>query len=82
MSANPERAIGPVLRLLLAVIGGSALVAALVVANGEVRSAMRGAPILPTLIVFFCAVIVAGGALLIRGALRGRIRFRRVHHSR
>ena len=78
MSANPERPIGPGFRALLAIIGLTALLAALIVANAEVRLAMGGPPLLHTLVVAFCAVVVAGGALLVRGALRGRIRFRRV----
>ena len=80
MNANPERPIGPGFRVLLAVIGLTALLAALIVATAEVKLAMGGPPLLHTLVVVLCGVIVAGGALLVRGAVRGRIRFRRVRH--
>ena len=74
MSVNGERSIGLVLRIVLAIIGAAALAAAFVVGTAQLRS-----PSLLALFVGgFCLVILAGGVLLIRGAVRGRIRFRRV----
>ena len=81
MMADSERPIGLVLRVLLAVIGLSAIVAALVVAAAEFQSVIRTPAFFPALLLpCFCLVIVFGGVLLIRGAVRGRIRFRGIRH--
>jgi hypothetical protein len=83
MTAGSERPIGLVLRVLLALIGLSALVAAFVVGVAQLRSTtMSGSTPLPALILgCFCVVIAIGGVLLIRGAVRGRIRFRRIRRT-
>ena len=73
-SVPPERPIGLVLRTLLALSGLAALAAGFLVGTAEWRS--------PSLVAYFvgafCLAVAAGGVLLIRGAARGRIRFRRV----
>jgi len=74
MNAGAERPIGLVLRILLAITGVAALAAAFVVGTAQLRSPS----ITAVLVAAFCLVILAGGVLLIRGAVRGRIRFRRV----
>jgi uncharacterized membrane protein YidH (DUF202 family) len=82
VSAGSERTIGLVLRLLLAVIGLATLVAAFVVGVAQLRSSTRGSPPLPALILgCFCVVVGIGGVLLLRGAVRGRIRFRRIRRT-
>jgi hypothetical protein len=79
MSTGSERPIGLVLRLLLAVVGLTALVAAFIVGVAPLRSTTQGAPPLPALVLgCFCVVVAIGGVLLVRGAVRGRIRFRRI----
>jgi di/tricarboxylate transporter len=81
MSAGPERPIGLVPRLLLAVVGLAALVAAFIVGVAQLGSATRASPI-PTLVLCCsCVVVAIGGALLVRGAVRGRIRFRRIRRT-
>jgi hypothetical protein len=72
---SSEQPIGPGLRVLLAVIGAAAVAAGSVVVTAELQSTARSP--LSILAVAFCVVIVVGGAVLIRGAMRGRIRFRR-----
>jgi hypothetical protein len=82
MSAGPERPIGLVLRLLLAVVGLAALVAAFIVGVAQLRSTTRGAPPLVALVlVCSCVVVAIGGVLVVRGAVRGRIRFRRIRRT-
>ena len=71
------------MRALLAVIGAAALGAGLLVAAAELRAASRGAPVAPALAATaVCAVVMLGGAALLRGALRGRIAVRRPAPSR
>ncbi len=65
--------------MLLAIIGLAALVAACIVAVTQLRSTAQ--PALLALVVGFCAVVAIGGVLLVRGALRGRIRFRRIRRT-
>jgi len=80
---NEERVLGIGLRVLLAVIGIAALGAGLVVAATELRSAHLGSPPLPTMLASVVALVAAfGGALLIRGALRGRIAVRPIRRDR
>lgn len=82
MSTAAERPIGPVLRLLLGLIGLAALVAASIVGVAQLRPTTPGLPPLLTLLLGgFCVVVAAGGVLLIRGAIRGRIRFRRIRRG-
>ncbi len=82
MNAGPERPIGLVLRLLLAIIGLAALVAAFIVGIAQLGSATRASAPLPALAIgCFCVVVATGGALLVRGAVRGRIRFRRIRRT-
>ena len=65
------------MRLLLGVIGTAALIAAIIVIAAQPRALTTGASFLPALLIGFCVTIIAGGVLLIRGAIRGRIRFRK-----
>lgn len=80
MGANAERSLSPVLRVLLGVIGATAVAAGIVV----IAYALRGFDIAPVgpalaraLAVVVAALAVVGGAQLMRGALRGRIVHRR-----
>jgi predicted ABC-type sugar transport system permease subunit len=77
---DSERPIGFVLRVLLAVIGLSGILAAFVVAAAEFQSVTRPAFLPALLLACFCLVIVFGSVLLVRGAVLGRIRFRRTRH--
>ena len=82
MSVGPERPIGVVLRLLLAVTGLAALVAAFIVGVAQLRSTTEGTPSFPAVVLGCCCIVVAiGGVLLVRGAVRGRIRFRRIRRT-
>lgn len=73
-----ERALTPVLRALLAALGAVAVGAGVVVMTMQLQAAYRGSPLLPALVITpFCAIVVIGGATLIRGAVRGRMEFRR-----
>jgi hypothetical protein len=73
-----ERTLTLGLRVLLALIGVTAVAAGVVVAVAEVRRLALGSPPVPTiLVVLLCGVVLLGGASLIRGALRGRIAVRR-----
>jgi hypothetical protein len=75
---TPERALGWGLRVLLGVLGAAALVAGLLVGATELRRLTHGAPPLPALAAAaFCILVVAGGIVLVRGAVRGRIVVRR-----
>ena len=80
MGANAERSLSPVLRVLLGVIGATAVAAGIVV----IAYVLRGLDIPPVgaalgraLAVVVAALAVVGGAQLMRGALRGRIVHRR-----
>jgi hypothetical protein len=69
--------LGPVLRVLLAVIGTTALGSGIVVAATELRYAYLGSPLVPTVLASGVAAVAAvGGLLLLRGAIRGRIAVR------
>jgi len=73
-----ERELGVGMRVLLGLVGAAALGASVLVAATELRLAARGSPLLPTLAAAaVCAVVAAGGAVLLRGAARGRIVVRR-----
>jgi hypothetical protein len=74
---TPERPIGPGLRLLLGVIGTVALIATIIIITAEVGALRTGASFVAALLIGFGIAIIAGGVLLIRGAIRGRIRFRK-----
>ena len=78
-----ERDLGSGLRVLLGVVGAAALGAGLVVAGIELRYAYLGSPRVPTLVASLVAGLAAlGGALLIRGASRGRIAVRSPRRGR
>ena len=78
-----ERVLGSGFRVLLGAIGAAAFCAGLVVAATELRYAYLGSPAGPTLLVALIAACVAvGGAVLIRGALRGRIVVRPTRRDR
>lgn len=80
---NAERPLGLVLRLLLAVVGLAAVFAVGVIGLGFARSTTPPVQSPASLIVgAFCLLIVLGGILVVRGAIRGRIRFRRIRRSR
>jgi hypothetical protein len=82
VTAGPERPIGLVLRLLLAIIGLAALVAACIVGVVQLRSTAQDSPPLPALVLgCFCVAVAIGGVLLVRGAVRGRIRLRRIRRT-
>ena len=69
--------LGPGLRVLLGIIGTAALGSGIVVAATELRSAYLGSPLLPTLLASLVAGIAAlGGALILHGAVRGRVTVR------
>ena len=75
----PQRitSLGPGLRVLLAIIGAAAIGSALIVATAQIRSANLGsAPVRTTLALLVSAVVAIGGALLLRGAVQGRIAVR------
>jgi len=72
-----ERVLPSGLRVLVGLIGAAALGAGFVVAATELRYAYLGSPLLPTLLASVVASVVAlGGAVLLRGAVRGRIAVR------
>ena len=78
-----ERDLGSGLRVLLGVVGAAALGAGLVVAGIGLRDAYLGSPRVPTLVASLVALPAAlGGALLIRGAFRGRIAVRSPRRGR
>src|SRR5262245_6686926 len=78
-----ERDLGPGLRLLLFLVGATALGGGIVVGTTEIRRAYSGSVVVPSLLVAIVAgVIVVGGGVLIRGALRGRIKVRRPRRAR
>jgi hypothetical protein len=73
-----ERDIGVGMRVLLGVVGAAALGAGLAVGATELRVAYLGSPLAPTLAAAaVCAIVAAGGVVLVRGAVRGRIVVRR-----
>jgi len=75
----PQRitSLGPGLRALLAIVGAAAIGSALIVATAQIRSANLGsAPVRTTLALLVSAVVAIGGALLLRGAVQGRIAVR------
>jgi hypothetical protein len=77
-----KRVLGIGLRILLGIIGTAALGAGVLVAATELRAAHLGSPAVPTLLASVVALLAAGGgALLIRGALRGRIAVRPVRRD-
>ena len=69
--------LGPVLRVLLGVIGTAALGSGVVVTATELRLAYLGSPLLPTLLAALVAGLAAlGGGLVLRGVIQGRIAVR------
>ena len=73
-----ERALGWGMRVLLGVLGAVGLGAGLAVGATELRYVYLGAPPLPGIAAaIVCGVVMAGGATLLRGAIRGRIVVRR-----
>ena len=72
-----DRSLGPGLRLLIGIVGLSAIGAGLLVCVTELRLAYLGSPRIPTLIAAMVAGMAAvGGGLIVRGAIRGRIAVR------
>jgi hypothetical protein len=73
-----ERELGIGLRVLLGVLGATAVGTSLAVGAYEVQRADFGAPLAIALaLALFCGVVASGGVLLLRGAWRGRIAVRR-----
>ena len=78
-----ERRLGSGLHVLIGVIGAVALGAGLIVGVSELRYAYLGSPALLTLLASLVAAVVAlGGAVLLRGAWRGRITVRSPRRDR
>ena len=78
-----ERNLGWGMRSLLGLVGAIALVAGIIVGVTGLRWLSLGAPPLPTfLAVIVCGLVVAGGATVLRGAVRGRITVRRPSRRR
>ena len=78
-----ERVLGSGLRVLIGIVGAAALGAGLVVGATELRYAYLGSPLLRTFLTALVAGVVAiGGAVLLRGALRGRIAVRSMRRDR
>lgn len=80
----PERTLGVGLRLLLGLIGAAAVGAGGVVGAIELRIASKFWPYWPAVAVAaFCAIVVVGGLLLLRGAVSGHLMVRRTRrHGR
>ena len=75
---SPEQTLGWGMRALIAVIGAAAFGAGLTVTATELQGLRRGAALLPSLLIMGVACLaLLGGALLLRGAYRGRIEVRR-----
>jgi hypothetical protein len=73
-----ERDLSVGLRLLLGVIGATAVGASLAVGAYEIQRADFGASFAIALaLALFCGGVASGGVLLLRGAWRGRIAVRR-----
>ena len=69
--------------MLIGVIGAAAVGAGFVVGATELRSAYLGSPLAPTLLAAVVAgFVAAGGVVLLRGALRGRIAVRTPRRNR
>ena len=80
MRANAERSLSPVLRVLLGVIGATAVVAGIMVITNALHGfdiAAAGPALGRALAVVVAALAGVGGVQLMRGALRGRIVHRR-----
>jgi len=72
-----EVALGPGLRLLLGVLGAATLVAGIATGVAEMRRvAQASAPWAAIALALACLAIACTGALLLRGAWRGRIAVR------
>jgi len=69
--------------VLIGVVGSAALGAGLIVGATELRDAYVGSAAVPTILASLVAGVVAlGGAVLLRGAWRGRISVRSPRHDR
>ena len=80
MRAGIERPLSPVLRVLLGVIGATAVAAGAVVAARALLGfdiGMVGPALARALAVVVAALAIVGGMQLMRGAVRGRIVHRR-----
>ena len=74
----PERNLTRGLRLLLGLLGAVAVAAGGTVGAIEIRIAARGSAYWPAIAAaVFCAVVVWGGLILLRGAASGHIVVRR-----
>jgi hypothetical protein len=76
-----ERVLETPMRILLGLLGVIAIGVGLLIIVREIRLTRAGSPAVPALLVAgFCAVVVLGGAILMRGAVRERITVRRPGH--
>jgi hypothetical protein len=79
----PELTLGVGLRLLLGLIGAVAVGAGVVIAATEIRIAFKFWPYWPAVAAaVFCVIVVVGGVILLRGAVRGHIIVRRTRRPR
>jgi hypothetical protein len=70
------------MRALVGTAGAGVLSLGILLALREVRSAIRGAPLAPALLVAAgCGLVAVGGASLLRSAVRGRIALRRIRRG-
>ena len=76
-----ERVLETPMRILLGILGVIALGLGIAVGITEFRGMRSGSPIVPAvLVICICALVAVGGAVLIRGAIRGQITVRRPGH--
>ena len=76
-----EASLGTPMRVLLGLLGAIAFGAGIATFTAELRRIRSGSTLVPTLFVAgICTLVVVGGAVLLRGAVRGRITVRRPGH--
>ena len=69
------------MRALLGLLGVIAIGAGGITCVTQLRGTREGSPLVPALLIAgICALIVVGGVVLLRGAIRGRINVRRPGH--
>jgi hypothetical protein len=76
-----ERNLGTPMRVLLGLLGAIAFGAGVVTSLTELRLVRQGAPAVPGLVIAgICGLVAVGGAVVMRGAARGRTTVRRPGH--
>jgi hypothetical protein len=79
----PERDLGYGLRVLLALLGITGIAAGGAVGAVQLRTASNAWPQgFAIVIALFCVVVIWGGLILLRGAVRGRITVRPTRRPR